>query len=198
MKRSNILTSESATVTFDDAHQGTVTLLPNDGKLHRLLLSWDAINLQQMTIHIPANQQVDIVELGEPNQVKIIYHIGAFSKVSLVRASLQKVVSNQYIFEVEEGARIDAGLADFAHGKKKEQVTFNLRGRDSHVSWRLSSFADQNDDKEFDISFIHYAPSTYASMANYGVVADTSRLVFSGVSHICTALSPVRPIKMLK
>lgn len=184
MNRSNLLSTNLANIDFASQETGVITLLANDGKLHRLLLSWDEVNVKQLMIYVPANSQVDILEMGEPKANEITYHLGRFSTVNFVRASLKDVRSNRYIFNLEEGAHLVAGLADFAHGKKKEQVTFHLHGRDSYATWRLSSFADQLDEKEYDVSFIHYAPSTYGSMANFGVVADTSKLIFSGVSHI--------------
>ena len=184
MKRNNVFQTKSVSFAVTNDVEGELTVLPNDGKSHRLLLSWNDINLKKITMHIPQNASVDLVEIGEPKVSEIHYIVGAYASVHIARATLERVSSSNLTMDIGESAKVVFGVADFAHGKKKEQVTFHLQGRDSHVSWRLSSFADQQDDKAYDVSFIHHAPSTFASMANYGVVADSSRLVFAGISHI--------------
>jgi len=86
--------------------------------------------------------------------------------------------------ELKEGANFNGYYADFSSSKNKVKAEILLNGERSNATWDLASLATNDDNKTFDISFIHNMNNSNADMNNYGVALDKSRLVFSGINHI--------------
>ena len=86
--------------------------------------------------------------------------------------------------DLEENAKLNAVIADFSNGELTVKANINLNKEGSEATWNLASLSTNNDNKKFDISFIHNARNSKADMQNYGVALDLSNLTFSGINHI--------------
>jgi len=86
--------------------------------------------------------------------------------------------------DIYRDATFTGYLADFSNGEEKVKVVINLKESGARCEWHLASLSSKDDRKEFDVSFFHLAPNTYAKMDNYGVCKDEAKLVFSGVGSI--------------
>lgn len=75
-------------------------------------------------------------------------------------------------------------FADFSYEQNNCNAVINLNDINANVEWHLASLSSNNDKKMISVSAIHNSPQTFAKVDNYGVVKDSSKLVFSGTSHI--------------
>ncbi|MFA5421668.1 MAG: SufD family Fe-S cluster assembly protein [Bacilli bacterium] len=94
-------------------------------------------------------------------------------------ASNKKITAN-----IEENGEISAVMADFSSGQSMLEARINLNGINARGTWKLSSLASGDDDKKFNVYFLHNAPQTDGLMTNYGVARNSSRLIFSGANSI--------------
>jgi Fe-S cluster assembly scaffold protein SufB len=83
-----------------------------------------------------------------------------------------------------EGATAEVTMADFGSFSGHVVINGELHGRTSRIEWHLASLSRQSEEKKYSVNFRHTAPESYANMTNYGVVEDTGKLTFTGVSHI--------------
>lgn len=136
------------------------------------------------SLDIPSGSTTNILFLTLPKNNNFVINVNknSMSTISFLaktNADGYKITINAY-----ENAQVECFLADFT--KEKEDFLFvaNLLERNAVVNWHLSSLTAGKDNKKFDISVNHIAPSTFARMDNYGVCKDDGKLVFSGVSTI--------------
>jgi len=108
------------------------------------------------------------------------------SNASLLFSTLaSKNLNNTTInVDVYKDASFVGYLADFSNGEEKVKVIINLKESGARCEWHLASLSSKEDRKEFDVSFYHLAPNTFAKMDNYGVCKDEAKLVFSGIGSI--------------
>lgn len=86
--------------------------------------------------------------------------------------------------EIGENCTIKFVFADFTNHDINADVLFNLNKVGANAYWQLATLSTKNQNKVFDVSFIHSKGKTTASMNNYGVSRDNSKIVFSGINHI--------------
>ena len=86
--------------------------------------------------------------------------------------------------KVGKNAGISIVFADFSRDFTKISSQIDLVGEGANCDWYLATLANKKDNKTFDISFKHLVGKTTSNMNNYGVSRDSSKIVFSGVSHI--------------
>ena len=100
------------------------------------------------------------------------------------------LLANSKIDKLEINANLAANsrlivyFADFSHESNNCNVAVNLNDVNANLEWHLASLSSNNDKKMISVSAIHNSPQTFARVDNYGVVKDSSKLVFSGISHI--------------
>jgi Fe-S cluster assembly protein SufD len=85
---------------------------------------------------------------------------------------------------LKDNAIFNGIFADFSSTSFKFTSLVRLDGINSHANWKLSCLSRLDENKVFDISFLHNNILTFSSMENYGVGMNNSHLVFKGVSHI--------------
>ena len=120
------------------------------------------------------------------------------AKLNLRLASFNKTQNVQLKVILKENASSDMVYADFSDDSISFRALIKLEGEYSNASWKLSSLSKKEENKNFDISFIHEAKNTISNMENYGVGMDNSKLVFKGVSHILNGSSNSNAIQQAK
>lgn len=86
--------------------------------------------------------------------------------------------------KIGKNANLSVIFADFSTKNTKIQSKISLEKEGANCDWKLATLSNKNDNKIFDISFIHEVGKTTASMDNYGVARDESKILFTGVNHI--------------
>ena len=145
-------------------------------------IDWTQIDTS-VTLEIPANHHVQLMELGDPKK-KAHYVLKENASLSLSIASLEDAMDSERSFQLEEQSRAEVAYADFCAGEKKAKLYYALRGKQAYVRSHVASLSAQEDKKEFDVSFDHFIGDTYAEMQNFGVCEGKSTLTFSGVGFI--------------
>lgn len=103
-------------------------------------------------------------------------------KLNILRTS---DVSNARITaKLARNAKMEVYFADFAKGSCHLFSEVRLRGQGADCQWQLATLAGEGNEKRYDVSFIHEGPHSRASMNNYGVARQGSRIFFGGVNHI--------------
>ena len=106
------------------------------------------------------------------------------TKLTLNIASFEKLESSKIVVKVHRDADFEAYMADFSVFQGKIEVLVELLEEGAECNWHLSSMGTKDSKKEFITSVIHSAPHTTASMSNYGIARDESRLIFKGTGTI--------------
>ena len=106
------------------------------------------------------------------------------TKLTLNIASFEKLESSKIVVKVHRDADFEAYMADFSVFQGKIEVLVELLEEGAECNWHLSSMGTKDSKKEFITSVIHSAPHTIASMSNYGIARDESRLIFKGTGTI--------------
>lgn len=132
---------------------------------------------------IPENVFVNLLILDFQDQhLKIDVQEGSKVIVSLLCEN--NLDGSTIEINVHKNAVVDVYFADFSFGKEHLQYMAHLLEPGASVNWHLASLTSKEDNKTFDVSVKHVAPSTFAKMDNYGVCKDNGKLVFSGTSSI--------------
>ena len=83
-----------------------------------------------------------------------------------------------------DDAKLDINFVDFAKENHKISANLVLFGKNSECKWNLSCLSSDSDYKKYNVSFNHIGEHSTSIMNNYGVAANTSTLLFDGISHI--------------
>lgn len=86
--------------------------------------------------------------------------------------------------KIGKNASLAVVFADFSSGNTHILSKIDLVEEGANCDWHLATLSNKKDNKIFDISFIHLVGKTTASMDNYGVARDESKILFTGVNHI--------------
>ena len=86
--------------------------------------------------------------------------------------------------KIRKNASLAVVFADFSSGNTHILSKIDLVEEGASCDWHLATLSNKKDNKIFDISFIHLVGKTTASMDNYGVARDESKILFTGVNHI--------------
>ncbi|MGN1294970.1 MAG: SufB/SufD family protein [Bacilli bacterium] len=147
-------------------------------------IDWKNINLKEVILNIHGENEVKIIEVGEPNGIKITYNLDEYAKLFLCLATFYQGEQANYRITLKNDSFFKGALADFSYGNKEFNFDCELRGQGAYATWNLASLSTKEDIKSFTISFYHYAPHTYAKMENYGVCENESKMYFLGTSSI--------------
>lgn len=135
-------------------------------------------------IILKSTKEVDFVVIMRTKEHLITYIIEPYTKGKIVFIfEKEDVVTSREII-MREGSDFTLIMPDFNTGKRQIKVQTILAEKFSQVVWKLSSFSLNSDQKRFNISFAHYGQNSFADMYNYGVVLNTSTLIFTGDSTI--------------
>lgn len=147
-------------------------------------IDWDKISSKEITINIHGKEEVRIIEVGEPDEVRISYNLDDEAKLYLCLATFSEGKNARYLVSLKRNAFFKGAFADFSYGKKELTFDCKLIEQGAYATWNLASLSTKEDEKTFTISFYHFAPHTYAKMENYGVCEDNSKIYFLGTSNI--------------
>ena len=148
-------------------------------------VDWKKANYKKVIVNFSGSGLVTLLEVGESNNIDVVYNLLDYSKVNHSIASFSCCESNNnYEVNLFEGSEYRGALADFSYGKKNFKFVCNLNKQYAKANWNLASLTTENDNKTFYVSFYHHAKHTYAKMENYGVCEDQSSLNFFGTSSI--------------
>ena len=125
-----------------------------------------------------------IVTLVDDKSSSLKFDVPEGGSLSLDMASFKTFKNALIEVNVGRNGSFSGAFADFSKGSGKLALKVHLRGEGSSCEWRLSSLCRNDDIKIFDTSVFHDVPNTQATMSNYGIAMDESKLVFTGVSEI--------------
>lgn len=86
--------------------------------------------------------------------------------------------------KVHRDGLFEGYMADFSSTGGKFYIDVELLEEGAECNWHLSSMSTKDSRKEFVTSVRHAAPYTNATMANYGIARDESRMIFKGTGAI--------------
>ncbi len=136
-----------------------------------------------------------IINEGENKTLTICSSQDVFLELNPSATLLLKLFVTDHNFlmkfraDLKENAHLAVIFADFSSGKVEINGLTKLVGNGAKVEWKLASLSKDVDRKNIDVSFIHEAPNTYATMENYGIAKDESKLIFTGVNHVMNGMS---------
>lgn len=104
--------------------------------------------------------------------------------LTLSVASFNELKNSKISVKVYKNALFEGYMADFSNLKGKIDLDVELMEEGAECNWHLSSMSTSDSRKEFNTSVVHHAAHTNASMNNYGIARDESRIIFKGVSTI--------------
>lgn len=128
------------------------------------------------------NKEYRVLEYTDFSDVNI--SLEADSSLVLKLANFKENSSIKITGKIGNNAKLVLFFADFSKGNSKIVSNILLEKEGANCDWHLATLSNKNDNKIFDISFKHLVGKTTSNMDNYGVARDTSKIVFSGVSHI--------------
>ena len=128
------------------------------------------------------NNENRVLEYTDFSDLKIELSEG--SNLLLKLANFKENTDIKIYGKVGKNAGISIVFADFSRDFTKISSQIDLVGEGANFDWHLATLANKKDNKTFDISFKHLVGKTTSNMNNYGVSRDSSKIVFSGVSHI--------------
>ena len=147
-------------------------------------INWNNVTLKEVIVNIHGQEEVKVIEVGEPNGIKVTYNLSDNAKLFLCLASFYEGKEAKYDVFLQNNSFFKGAFADFSYGSKNFIFDCTLKGQGAYATWNLASLSTKEDEKSFTISFYHYAPHTYAKMENYGVCEDKSKIYFLGTSSI--------------
>ncbi len=103
--------------------------------------------------------------------------------LSLRLASFDEFPDKTIEIIAEEGATINASMADFSKGNGKFSLTIHLK-RNATFTWHLASLCNGDDKKSYDIRVYHDEEGSQSLVSYYGICQGEGSLDFGGVSEI--------------
>ena len=131
-----------------------------------------------------ANQELSLYlyNIKEDNKIDFTLKDGAVLHLSIYANS--PIKNPKLTANLDKNSKIITFFADFSTKENKLDASINLNGENAECEWHLASLSSGEDNKDIAVSIYHNHPSTFGRIDNYGVCKDTSKLLFSGVSHI--------------
>ena len=131
---------------------------------------------------ISLNNENKEIELVDCSSLKVDIKNGSNLLLKIVNFNVDEDI--KITGEIGKDSSIKVIYADFTQDNVNASVRFLLTNEGAKAEWMLATLSEKSQNKVFDVSFIHEVGHTVASMNNYGVAKDSSKIVFSGVNHI--------------
>ena len=128
------------------------------------------------------NKDINISNLFDVDQINIT--VSKDAKLNLTIALLSEYNDTRIKINVKENAEANIYVADFSNSSARLTALVKLEGEGAKGLWKTSCLSKNEEEKYYDISFIHEVKNTSSEMINYGVATDSSSLTFKGISHI--------------
>ena len=126
--------------------------------------------------------KLTLLNLKEESEINLEVKDNVLLQLSIF--SDKPLKSSKITANVGENSKILTYFADFSKEEINLDASINLNKPNANCEWHLASLSSKNDDKNIAVSIFHNASNTHGRIDNYGVCKDTSKLVFSGISHI--------------
>jgi Fe-S cluster assembly scaffold protein SufB len=163
-------------------NNGTLTIGDKDEKSFNVYINTsDIIDVSRIIIKEGTKVVLLVVDDVYVN-LKVIQEKNSFLELKVFNKT--QIYNSIVNIDIYENSIINFVFADFSIGNGTEEITVNLLGENAKCTWHLASISGESSTKEFKVFVNHIAPHTEALVSSYGVVKDTSKLVFSGTSHI--------------
>lgn len=143
-----------------------------------------ASNSKEVYFEVNKNKSVTLLIKDIEDKEDIHFEVEDNSELYLSIFANKAINNLKITAKVGENSRIIAYFADFTTEKNKLDVAIDLAKSEANCEWHLASLSSKNDDKNIAVSIFHNASNTHGKIDNYGVCKDTSKLMFSGISHI--------------
>lgn len=135
--------------------------------------------MTNITLKKNENRVLEYVNFSDVNLVldegsNLILRLANFNENSEIKIS----------GKIGKYASLSVDFADFSSGNSKIISSINLIDEGANCDWHLATLSNKKDNKIFDVSFTHLVGKTTASMDNYGVARDESKILFTGINHI--------------
>lgn len=135
-------------------------------------------------IVLKATKDIDFVVKLRQKEHLITYVVEPYTQGKIMFINDTEDVKIEREINLLEGADTRLIMADFNNANRKVNIKTKLLERGAKAEWHLATYAQGKARKVFNISFLHFANETFADMYNYGVVLNTSTLIFTGESTI--------------
>ena len=137
-------------------------------------LLFEVASNREVTLFLKDVESISSIQIDVKDNT--VLYLSVFAKNPIENS---KITAN-----IGENSKIIAYYADFTIEKNHLDAAINLNNNNSTCEWHLASLSEHQDDKDIAVSIYHNHSNTFGKIDNYGVCKDTSKLVFSGVSHI--------------
>lgn len=151
-----------------------------DNQKGKITIFWNEFEKQKLDIVVGKNTELDFLEINEKDnsELNLIINNNAIVRYNSFCSNENGSAIKQFI--LNENSYLLVGYADFSKGKKTFNAKVELNGEFSKVEWHLASLTQNEDQKIYNINFMHNNQNTFAKMDNYGVCKDKSTLSFIG------------------
>lgn len=139
---------------------------------------------REVNFAIPNEKEEWLYLFNYSDNINLHFEIRANSILHLSTFAKEPVNNLKISANLAQNSKLIVFFADFAKDINTSLIDINLNEPGASVEWHLASLASDKDKKEISVSVYHNAPNTFATVENYGVSKDDSKLVFSGTSHI--------------
>ncbi|HZJ89815.1 MAG TPA: SufD family Fe-S cluster assembly protein [Bacilli bacterium] len=161
---------------------GVLSLKNND--LNATIVDEKTLPANVNEIILESHKPVDFIVIlrSKMPELKYVVKANTSGKIVLICETENVQVKRQLI--LEDDASITFVFPDFSSGDRIIDFETVLVGKNAVADWNLSTFSNNKEQKDFNISFSHYGHASNADMKNYGVLLDGGTLIFSGNSTI--------------
>lgn len=165
-------------------HGETDVLLLKNNELNATIIDEEALPTNINEIVFESHKPVDLIVILRSKMPELKYTVKPHTsgKIILICETENVKVKRQLI--LEDDTKITFVFPDFSSGDRLIDFETVLVGKNAVADWNLSTFSNNKEQKDFNISFSHYGHASNANMKNYGVLLDGGTLVFSGNSTI--------------
>ena len=133
---------------------------------------------------VESNKEVELNLFNFESAEEVNIDVKDNSFIRLAMFANKPVKNLKITANVGENSKILVYFADFSKDINHLDASINLNKDNATCEWHLASLSDKKDDKQIAVSIFHNHPNTFGKIDNYGVCKDTSKLIFSGISHI--------------
>lgn len=143
-----------------------------------------SLEKDELCFNVPNNFNAHIYLSNVEHISSLTFDIKKNSNVQLSIFVKKPINQSKIRANIGENSRFLVYYADFTVEKNHLEASVNLDEEHASCEWHLASLSSDSDDKEISVNMYHNSPLTFGRIDNYGVCKNTSKLLFSGISHI--------------
>ena len=139
---------------------------------------------KEVSFAVPKDKETWLYLSNYCEDISLYFELASNSILHLSTFAKEPINNLKMSANLAQNAKFIVYFADFSNEVNTSNIDVNLNEPGASVEWHLASLSGENDKKEISVSAYHNAQNTYATVENYGVAKDDSKLVFAGTSHI--------------